>query len=445
MIRNACVVAVLCAEGLAAYTFAEWVASGYDSGHQHAIGAWVFVLVALVGYGAPRFLDGFEISPRTGKLVLTAFGVAVIYTVVRVEIARDLAVWRLGWFSDFIKTPDETLRDGRFAIIGLVLVLVIWVRAALHAADEIELDMVARRVALPFAIVTAVIVLGAATDRSGEIARAGVAFYAVEVLALACSQLALSGATIGDIRAGGVVSALLGGTLVAVFVSFIGVTLAVVYIGPIIGPPLGAALNAVLTVFLTPIAWVLEKLFSAILGHSNPLEQLKLNPVDLGNQNGDPEAQSRSGWYDAVLYLFRAIALLLVLAVVVGVVWIVARLRERARELRHADESAAGAGSLGDDLRSLFSSLFRRGERDRSAEAAGVSRLYMEVLARAERDARPKLIGETAGEFAPVLSETFRTDVTDDITHAFEQARYAGREPDARTLRDLEQRWRSVL
>ena len=444
MIRNACVVAVLCAEGLAVYTFAEWVASGYETGQQHAIGAWAFLLVALLGYGAPRFLDGFDISPKAGKVLLTALGVAVIYTVVRMEVAGDLAIWRLGWFSDFITTPDETLRDGRFAIIGLVLVLVIWVRAALHAADEIELDMVARRVALPFGIVTVVIILGAATDRSGEIARAGVAFYAVEVLALACSQLALSGATIGDIRAGGVVSALLGGTMVAVFVSFIGVTLAVIYIGPIIGPPLGAALNAVLTVFLTPIAWLLEKLFSAILGQSNPLEQFKLNPVDLGNQNGDPEARSRSAWYDAVLYLFRGIALLLVLAVVVGVVWIVARLRQRAREFRPADESAAGAGSLGDDLRSLFGSLFRRGERYRSAEAAGVSRLYMEVLARAERDARPKLIGETAGEFAPVLSETFRTDVTDDITHAFEQARYAGREPDVRTLRDLEQRWRSV-
>ena len=123
---------------------------------------------------------------------------------------------------------------------------------------------------------------------------------------------------------------------------------------------------------------------------------------------------------------------------------IVARLRRRARELRPADESATGAGSLGDDLRSLLGSLFRRGERHRSDGAAGVSRLYLEVLARAERDARPKLIGETAGEFAPVLSETFRTDVTDDITHTFEQARYAGREPDARTLRDLEQRWRSV-
>lgn len=444
MIRNACVVAVLCAEGLAVYTFAEWVASGYDTGQQHAIGAWAFLSVALLGYGAPRFLDGFDISPKTGKVLLTALGVAVIYTVVRMEVVGDLAIWRLGWFGDFIKTPDDSLRDGRYAIIGVALMLVIWVRGASHAADEIELDMVARRVALPFGIVTAVIILGAATGRSGEIARAGVAFYAVEVLALACSQLALSGATIGDIRAGGVVSALLGGTLVAVLVSFVVVTLAVVYIGPIIGPPLGAALNAVLTVVLTPIAWVLEKLFSAILGHSDPLQQLKLNPTDLGDQKGNPEAQSRSAWYDAALYVFRGLALLFVLAGAVGVVWMVARFRRRAREFRPADEVAAGAGSLGDDLRSLFGSLFRRGDRPRSAEAAGVSRLYLEVLARAERDARPKLVGETAGEFAPVLSETFRTDVTDDITHAFEQARYAGREPDARTLRELEHRWRSV-
>jgi hypothetical protein len=444
VIRNACVLAVLCAEGLAVYTFAEWAASGYGAGHQHAIGAWAFLLAALLGYGAPRFLDGFDIAPRTAKLLLTALGVAVIYGAVRMEVAGDLAIWRLGWFGDFITTPDDTVREGRYAIIGVALMLVIWVRASLRAADEIELDMVARRVALPFGIVTAVVILGAATDRGGEIARAGVAFYAVEVLALACSQLALSGATIGDVRAGGVVSALLGGTLVVVLVSFAVLTLAIVYLGPIIGPPLGAALNAVLTIVLTPIAWALEKLFSALLGDSDPLKQLKLNPIDIGAQKDNPGAKGHSGWYDIALYLFRALALVLVLAAVVGVVWIVARLRRRARELRPADEVAAGAGSLGDDLRSLFGSLFRRGERRHSSEAAGVSRLYLEVLARAERDARPKLVGETAGEFAPVLSETFRADVTDDITHAFEQARYAGREPDARTLQDLEQRWRSV-
>jgi hypothetical protein len=40
-----------------------------------------------------------------------------------------------------------------------------------------------------------------------------------------------------------------------------------------------------------------------------------------------------------------------------------------------------------------------------------------------------------------VLNQTFATPVTDDITKAFEAARYAGREPDARTIEELRRRW----
>ena len=48
---------------------------------------------------------------------------------------------------------------------------------------------------------------------------------------------------------------------------------------------------------------------------------------------------------------------------------------------------------------------------------------------------------ETAREFAPELRITFASPVTDDITRAFEAARYAGREPDARAIEDLRRRW----
>ncbi|MGH7753015.1 MAG: DUF4129 domain-containing protein, partial [Gemmatimonadales bacterium] len=50
--------------------------------------------------------------------------------------------------------------------------------------------------------------------------------------------------------------------------------------------------------------------------------------------------------------------------------------------------------------------------------------------------------GETPAEFAPVLEDTFHRPVTDEITHAYEQARYAGREPDGAALAALEHRWR---
>ena len=59
-------------------------------------------------------------------------------------------------------------------------------------------------------------------------------------------------------------------------------------------------------------------------------------------------------------------------------------------------------------------------------------------------DFGPGVFGITAAEFAPELAETFHTPVTDEITAAFQEARYAGRDPDPRTLADLERRWREA-
>jgi hypothetical protein len=70
--------------------------------------------------------------------------------------------------------------------------------------------------------------------------------------------------------------------------------------------------------------------------------------------------------------------------------------------------------------------------------------LYLDVLSRSERDGHPRGPGETPSEFAPVLTSAYGSPVTDDITRAFEEARYAGREPDERLVHDLHERWKLV-
>jgi hypothetical protein len=108
--------------------------------------------------------------------------------------------------------------------------------------------------------------------------------------------------------------------------------------------------------------------------------------------------------------------------------------------------AASVAGSAGEDLRSLWRSVFRRGgdSRTTAASQSGTVRLYRQVLDHAAERGRPKNPAETPREFAPVLSSTFHAGVTDEITAAFHEARYAGREPDPRTLAELERRWREA-
>ena len=444
MIARVCVAAVLAAEALAIYTFAELVATGYRDGQQHAVSAWAFVVLALLGYQLPRLLDGFQLSESRGKIALTAVAVFCIYLVLRIEVAGDIAVWRWDWMGSFIRDPEVTLEDGRYGLFAAVFCILTWVRASLRSSDEIELETVARHVAPAFAIVTIVVILGAATDRSGVIGRAGLAFYAVEVVALACAQLAMSGATIGEVRAGGVIASLLGGTLAVVLVLFVVASLALVFAGPVVGPPAGKLLNFVLTITLTPFAWLLEKLFHALLGNKNPFEGL--HPQDLPVQNSDHKNTNSggSGWSDAGVFVVRGLALALTAGIVLGGIWLAARLRRRAAATATGDEVTSSAGGLGDDALSLLRSLFRRGGGARRRDVAGITLLYRDVVDRGEESRRPRLAGETPAEFAPVLTDAFHEPVTDDITRAFEQARYAGREPDAATLRELERRWKAA-
>lgn len=444
MIRLASITALMIGEALAFYVFAEWIAASYRGEDAHAIGAWAFILITLVAFSGPDFLRGFGLSDRAARITMVVVALVLFYVILRIEYVGDLRFYDLSWIKDSVVSPAASSNNGSRSIVGIVILLAAWVRASLKANDEIDLENVARQVALPFGVVTMVIILGAWADRAPEIARGAIFFYGFEVLALACSQLALSGATIGEVRSGGVISMLLAGTAGIVLVSLVGLTIFFAFVGPIIGPPLGSALSTVLTIVLTPIAWVLEKFFSAFLGNADPFTNI--NPAII---QGEPQKEAakqahHSGLFDAGIYLLRALALLILLGLLAFGIWFVTKLRNRTREPQPADTAASRAGGLGDDLGSLFRSVFRRGPAREKRTIDGVSRLYRDVLDRAEQDARPRLAGETANEFAPVLADTFQSNVTDEITSAFVEARYAGREPDERTLKDLERRWNTL-
>ena len=70
-------------------------------------------------------------------------------------------------------------------------------------------------------------------------------------------------------------------------------------------------------------------------------------------------------------------------------------------------------------------------------------RLYLEVLESARQAGTPRAASRTPHEFAPALIDAFHRDVTDEITAAFEHARYAGRAPDPAALADLRRRWKA--
>ena len=446
MIGRFAVLGAISCEALAVYTFAEWMAAGYDPRDQHAVNAITFIAVALFAYQLPRAIDYIAPPKPWDRAIIVYASFIALYGALRIEFGHDIAVWDLSWVKDFMRDSEATARIGGHAIAGAVLLFVIWARAASKSADDVDLEMVPKNLAIPFALVTALLILSAMTGRTGEVGRAGAAFYALAVVTLAASQSARSGATIGDLRAGGVTGAMLGGVAGAAVVLLLMFALFVGVVGPLIGPPLGAATETLLTWILTPPAWLLEKFFRFLFRGGGPLPQIDAGLRQLTNDKPNAaDAAEKTPLYTKLGVIFlRMLAMAIVVAIVGGVIAFAMRARSRSKARALGEGQVSSVGSFGEDVGDLFRGLFRRGARKRSPAGDGVIRLYSEVLIRASDRGRERPPGETAAEFAPELAETFHTPVTDEITAAFQEARYAGRDPDPRTLADLERRWREA-
>ena len=441
MIASAAIAALLSSEAIGFYLAAELIAAGYHGKSTHAVAGWMFVAIALVAFGLPRLIEGYGLSPRKMQAIVAAAGMLLIYAVVRYSVAGDLALWQLGWVGEFVRGDTDPSVGGR-AFFAAALTIALWVRTSIRFRDEVEVESISRQVALPFVLVTGLMVLGAATNRAPEVARAGAAFYALAIIALALSQLSLSGATIGHIRSGGVTAALLAATAVFVVAGLLLAGLVFGLLGPLLGPAFGRAVTNVLTIVLTPFSWALSNLFKLLFRGGAGLPNL--NPAAVPNQKPTSPNAGYSPAHRYAVDALRGAALLIIIAVAAGGVWLVIRLRNRVRDLHREDHAVASAGSFGDDVRDLLGSLFRRGAGRNAGQPSEMTKLYLDVLRRAEQTGQPRAPGETPTEIAPRLTTAFRAAVTDDITRAFEEARYAGREPDPRTLAELQERWSGV-
>lgn len=451
MIGALAVAALLAAEALAVYVFGELLSVILNESNREIVSAPVFVGFAFTAYFAPRVVDRFVADPGTRLLTVAGLGVVVLYGVLRLKYAQDLALWDFRWVADFVVDTGAIQDEIPPIVVSGLLLLAVWARSALRGLDEIWLEVVPRYLALPFALVTLALVLASGSDQAAVVARGGVVFYGVALGALAYSQLAQSGASIGEVRAGGVTTALLAGTaaFAVVGVLVVGVVLEVAI--DVLREPVGLVFEGVLwfvmRVLLFPVIWVIstfvEWLFS-LFGLGERSEAALELPAPLPPAEGEGAVEEEGDSLVARFgrYVLAGGALFIGLTVVLLVVIFLARLGRRRRGDDRPDAESERLGGLGDDLRDAARNLFRR-DRGRATTGEGVVRLYLDVLEQAERVGVSRAESQTASEFAPVLSDAFHREVTSDITAAFEHARYAGRPPDPATLEDLRRRWQA--
>jgi len=444
MIAAIAVGASLLADALVFAAFAELLAAAYDGEHPHAIGWWAFALVTFAGFLAPRLASGFAAQERRSSLLTAAGGLALVYLLVRVEIAGDIAIWDFGWVARFLENATDALEGGGRAILGTILLSVAWARAGFRSGDDEGIETIPKWSAVPFMLATGIIVVGAATDRSGEVGRAGAAVFAFAVIALAGSQLSLSGQTFGDLRAGSATLVLLALTTGVAVVGLVLFTVVAPFVGPVVGPVIGRVIEVVLTILLTPFAWFVRTIVEFLMRDAAPIEQLSENLANRPAEAAEGESSDPSTAGRMAVYALRTLALLVIVGVVVGITALFTRVRRR-QLARPGDAVASGAaGSFGDDLRGWLRSLAPRRGRRATPGGSEAERLYFEMLERAEHAGHPRPDGSTPREYLPELHSTFASDVTDDITRAFEDARYGGRDADPRSIADLRRRWHEL-
>lgn len=442
MMGTLAIVGVIAAEALAIYVVAAWLSVTYADG-QHAVNGVTLVVITLAAFGLPRFLGNLDIDTRA-RWALAAFSTwFLLYGALRIEFAGDFALWDFGWVARFLESPSETTDHHGDVLVGALFLIGAWVFGLVRSEADIDLELVPKELGGWFAAVTLVAVLASTASAADDVGRAAGAFYAVGIVALALSQSARSGASIGALRTGGITAVLLGGTLAAVIVCILVFGVLWGPLAPPIGHVLSLLLRGTLLAIFTPLAWVLGQVFGLFIGDAATRPDVIAGLENVVSDASDPEDAELAGPARIAIYAVRALFLIVMVAIVAGIVALVMRLRKRSRTVTGVTATASSTGGgLAADARSLLGRLRPHG-RTREVDGDDAVRLYVAVLDEAERRGHERSPGLTAEEFAPELSQAFQTPVTDEITSAFEQARYAGRQPDPSTVRELERRWRT--
>jgi Domain of unknown function (DUF4129) len=436
------VVAAVVSEALAMYTLAELVASGYEEGDRRAVAAVMFVAVALIAFALPRIVEfaGFDRRRSLALMALPAY--LVVFGALRIQFHSDFAIWDLSWTADFVQGAESAVAGNGPIILAFLMLATLFTRCAWRSSNEVELETLAKSVGFPFIAVTFAMVLGATSDRSGEVARAGAVYYVVALLALACAQSSLSGTTFGELRSGGTTAVMMLGTLGVTVVAALVFWIVFGVAGPTVGPPLGTAVNGILFVLLYPIAWVLDMFFQLIVGDVAPpqLVETRSRLEDANSWSREP-GEDASAVGRAAGFGFRVLAIVALVAIIwLGIRWFT-RLRSRSRVNAAEGEGGSLSGALREDLAGLFRGFRRKEASLRELPNSAAMQLYYGVLARASREGVVRQPGETPDELAPRLKAALDRPVTDEISEGFKEARYGDREPAAEDTADRKRRF----
>lgn len=442
----------LAAEAAALTSVALWaygasalaVALGSDDA---SVSVGAVIAVVCLSYGLAHLLRRVEIPEAAARIGGAGLSIALLYLILRVDIAGEPYLWKMGWLVDLLSDPEKALQGHSGAVTEVCVLGGVWVWSVMRGARELTLERVLDEVSLGLLVVLLAAALAPAADAPPALRWLPVPYMAIGLTALALTHLQSVEASqqpfLGawTLWTGGSLSIIAGLATLAAFFdppSF-----------QAIGHAVTAALEglALLILFITTpfifaFGWLMEHLIDWLVGGGIAPEA-----KDAGQALTPPEPEQGepAGWLRMLGYALRSGVVVLAIAAALSAFWFAFRWLSHRREASDvAEERLLVEGSPPTGLRTLLSGtlgrLRRRTARGRRGRDA-IGRLYFSMLQRAEAEGIPRPPAATPLELAPLLERHFASAVPRTISQVFCEARYGQRLPPPTEVKRLRSRW----
>ncbi|MCH7811042.1 MAG: DUF4129 domain-containing protein [Chloroflexi bacterium] len=442
-------------EAVALTALALWIYGGAAllvaaMGDGAALSFGAVAAVVVLSYGLSLALSRFDVDIRTLRLWGAALSLALLYLVLRVEIAGEPYLWELGWLGDLLSSPGDTLQGRAGDVTAVVVLSGAWMWGVVRGSRDLSFELILGEAGLGV-----VAVLFAAAFASGADAPEFLLWLPAPYLAAALFALALAHLRQVDLDrrrpfldawglwTGGSLAAIGGiATLAALFdpssLALVGDGIVLLIQG------LALAIAVILVPPILAIAWLVQLAF----GWLATGEAFMPEPAGTGEllREVDEEADDPARWTKILAYVLGGGIIALIAAAMLAALWLAfarsQRTDERPDEVREVVEPEGAAGGV----RSLIAGALGR-LRGRASPARGrdaIGGLYLEMLSDAEARGLARPASATPQEFAPQLEALFQSATPGAISRTYMEARYARRPPAGERMRELRDEWRRI-
>lgn len=457
-IHAAYVIALLLSEAILLIILAKLIPKLIIGDEAEVLSVWAIGGALALGFTLSHALGERELSTRARVLSGLAATVAALQIIGRADLSESAAIWDLSWLID-LGSPSSSVwrQDGALDEFVAALTLIpIWFRGVALGSSDLNERPFTGSVLGGFAVLLIGFILGdnAGIESTVQITAVVWALTAVVTVALKHTSDAVLAEGGSEIQTGLTLAATLFALLLGIVIMLllvVGIVAAIAGSGvvePVIDA-LGFVLKHIvqgIAYILYPLFWLVENIVHALRTDEPPPEITILEsgvgapPISEGLEETEPDPTAGI----VAVRVFGGIGAVLLFTLLA---WLFFRrfLRRGEREDEERESVWSEADVLGDLLGGLrnLRGRFRRRSKAHQPDAPIVE-LYYEVLADAESRGSPRPPSRTPHQFAPLLGRLYDSEVLEEISNAFSDYRYAGREPEREVVKRLRAAWNQL-